>query len=72
MSQSTDGSGRLLLSMALFVLVGMPLVYVAWESLNDLLAGEVSVRELGEGFVALLLLIGLLLLLRRSVARWNR
>jgi ABC-type Fe3+-siderophore transport system permease subunit len=72
MSQSTDGSGRLLLSMTLFVLVGMPLVYVAWESLNDLLAGEVTARELGEGLVALLLLIGLLVLLRRSIARWNR
>jgi hypothetical protein len=58
--------------MAAYVLVGFPLVWYLWETVNDLLTAEVHGSRLLLAVPVLLLLLGLLILLGRSVQRWDR
>lgn len=57
---------RLILRMALFVLLGAPLVWVVWEAVNSLLSGNPGEVRWALAVPAALLLAGLLVLLGRS------
>lgn len=59
----------LMLRMALFVLLGAPLVWVVWEAVNSLLTGRVGDVRWLPTIAALVLLIGLLVLVGRSATR---
>jgi hypothetical protein len=62
---------RLLLPMAVFILLGTPLVAYIWETLNLLVAGHVDLVRLVILVPAVALLAGLLVLLSRTVANWE-
>jgi hypothetical protein len=69
--QTQDPSAvRLLLGMLGFVLVGTPLVFYLWSTINELLSGHVGVRDL-LALPVLGLFVVLLIILGRSVSRWN-
>lgn len=57
--------------MALFVVVGIPLVGYAWETLNQLLSGRISPTRLLATLPVLALMAVLLVLLSRRVRRWE-
>ncbi|HSM09085.1 MAG TPA: hypothetical protein VLA33_08725 [Gemmatimonadota bacterium] len=62
-------TSTLMLRMALFVVLGAPLVWVVWEAVNVLLTGHPGEVRLLPTLAALVLLIGLLLLVGRSASR---
>lgn len=62
-------TSQLILRMAVFVVLGAPLVWVVWEAVNDLLSGHVGDVNWVRTLPALVLLIGLLVLLGRSAAK---
>lgn len=59
----------LILRMALFVLVGAPLVWVVWEAVNSILSGHPGDVRWTWTLPALALLIVLLLVLARAASR---
>lgn len=59
-------TSSLILRMALFVLLGAPLVWVVWEAVNSLLSGHVGDVRWALTIPAAVLLAGLLALLGRS------
>jgi hypothetical protein len=61
----------LMAGMALFVVLGTPLVGFLWHSLNRLLSGTIEAWRLAATVPVLLLLWGLLHLLARRVWRWE-
>lgn len=63
--------GKLIGLMAIFVLIGVPMVAFLWELLNDLLALEVRPLQLAIAVPVLLLFAGLLVVLARRVRRWD-
>lgn len=66
------GTAKLVGMMGVYVVVGFPLVWYLWETLNEVLAGQFRGTRLAIAFGAALLLLGLLILLARSVQRWDR
>ena len=62
----------LAISMALFVVLGAPLVWVVWEAVNKLLTGHPGDIHWALTLPALALLIVLLALLGRSTAKLGR
>lgn len=73
-SSSTDRAPstlKLMGAMAVFVLVGLPLVGYLWKTLNDLLALEVDTTRLLLSVPVLAVLAVLLWLLARAVQRWQ-
>jgi hypothetical protein len=62
----------LMAGMAVFVLLGTPLVGFLWHSLNKLLSGTIEPWRLAATVPVVLLLWGLLHLLARRVQRWER
>lgn len=62
----------LAISMALFVVLGAPLVWVVWEAVNKLLTGHPGDIHWALTLPALALLIVLLALLGRSTAKLDR
>jgi hypothetical protein len=72
MSESTPiGLPRLIIGIAVFVLVGSPMVGYLWETLNQLLAGEVHPGRLLVSLPLLVVLAGVLMLLSQFVRRWE-
>ncbi|NIP83181.1 MAG: hypothetical protein GWM90_29690 [Gemmatimonadetes bacterium] len=65
------GTGKLIAVMLLFVVVGAPLVYYLWTTINELLAGHFDGPRLGVSAVVLLIFLGLLSILTRSIRRWE-
>jgi hypothetical protein len=63
--------GQLVGPMALFVVAGVPLVAYLWETMNQLMAGQVSLGRLAATIPAVAVLAGLLALLARAVSRWE-
>lgn len=61
--------GRLIAVLALFVVVGTPLVAYLWETVNLLLSGNVVATRLLLSIPLLLLFLGMLVLLARTVGR---
>ena len=62
---------KLTAGIALFVLSGFPLVAYLWETLNQLMGGEVRPARLALSVPVALLLAGVLVLLARTVRRWE-
>ena len=63
------GPGTLVPFIALFALVGLPLVAYLWETLNELLSGFVDPVRLAVSVPVLVLFVALLVLLARGVQR---
>ncbi len=68
---SGPGTGALIGAMLGFVVVGAPMVYYLWTTLNELLAGHVDPGRLGISIIVLLIFLGLLSILTRSIRRWE-
>ena len=62
---------KLIAGIAAFVLVGFPLVGYLWETLNQLMAGNVRRGRLAVSLPLLLLLAVLLFMLARTVRGWE-
>lgn len=58
--------------IALSVFVGIPLLGLAWEALNELLAGSWNLRHILLGLPAGLLLVLLWRFLASAIARWDQ
>jgi hypothetical protein len=65
------GMGALFGAMAVFVLLGSPLVFLIWETVNDLLTGHIVGLHLALAGPALVVLLILFRFLGRSIARWD-
>lgn len=65
------GFGGLMASMALFVVVGTPLVYLIWMVINDLLTGHIVTSRLLLAVPALIVFLFVLKLLAGSIRRWD-
>jgi len=65
------GFGGLMAAMALFVVLGTPLVYVLWSVVNDILTGHIVTTRLLLAVPALIVFIIVLNLLARAVRRWD-
>jgi hypothetical protein len=65
------GTGALIGAMLLFVVVGAPMVYYLWSTLNEVLAGHFQAGRIAISVVVLLIFLGLLNILTRSIRRWE-
>lgn len=65
------GTGALIASILVFVVVGAPLVYYLWTTVNEVLAGHFNGDRLGLSLIVLLIFLGLLTILSRSIRRWD-
>lgn len=65
------GTGTLIGAMLGFVVLGAPMVYYLWSTLNELLAGHIDGVRLGISIIILLIFLGLLAILTRSIRRWE-
>jgi hypothetical protein len=65
------GLGRLMLFMAIFVVVGTPLVYLLWTVVNDLLTGHIVNSRLLMAVPVLIVFIIVLGVLARLIRRWD-
>ena len=70
-TQHPTGAPKLILPIALFVILGVPLVAVIWDTLNRVFAGHIDWRWIGATVVAAVLLWVLLKALARTVTRWE-
>lgn len=68
---SSPGFWRALGLMAVFFLLGFPLVGYVWHVLNHVIAGRVYGREVVPGLVALAVLGGLLRLMARAIQSFD-
>lgn len=68
---STISLPKLTVGIALFVLAGFPLVAYLWETLNQLMGGEVRPARLALTVPVVLVFAALLALLSRAVRRWE-
>jgi hypothetical protein len=64
-------TGKLIGGMLIFVILGAPLVWFLWEVLNGLLAGHFDGIRLLLAIPVAALFAGLLVLLSRTVRRWE-
>lgn len=64
-----SGGSRIVGIIAVAVLIGTPLVAILWETLNELLAGEVRTSHVALAIPAAILVAFLARVLARSVAR---
>ena len=65
------GTGVLIGAMLGFVIVGAPMVYYLWTTINELLAGHIEWARVGISIIVLLIFLGLLGILTRSIRRWE-
>jgi hypothetical protein len=65
------GTVGLMAVMLLFVIVGAPMVYYLWTTVNEILVGHVAGGRLGITAVVFLIFLGLLGILTRSIRRWD-
>ncbi len=65
------GIGVLMGAMLGFVIVGAPMVYYLWTTVNELLAGHIEWGRIGISIIVLLIFLGLLGILSRSIRRWE-
>jgi hypothetical protein len=63
--------GLLLAGIVGFLIVGAPLVALAWHNVNHLLAGDLRIGPLITAVGALGGLAGLMVVLGRVIARWD-
>ena len=70
-TNTTASPGKTFLMMALFVIIGVPLVAYLWELLNELLALKVDLIRLLIGVPVALVLYGFLKMLARRLRQWQ-
>jgi hypothetical protein len=63
------GTGTIIAFIAAFVVVGAPMVYYLWTTLNEVLAGHFDGSRLLLSLLILLIFLGVLAILSRSVRR---
>lgn len=63
------GTGTIIAFIAAFVVVGAPMVYYLWSTLNEVLAGHFDGGRFLLSIVILLIFLGVLAILSRSVRR---
>lgn len=68
----TLGTGKLILGIAAFVALGIPLVAYIWETVNRVLSGHFETRRVLLTLPAILLLLGVFRLLSRTLTRWDK
>jgi hypothetical protein len=69
-SDNTPGTAGLIAALGLFVLLGLPLVYVIWETINQVLTGNLAAVRL-ELFVPAVVAFGVVLFaFMRVLRRW--
>ncbi len=68
---SSPGGGALFAAIGVFVLIGVPLVYVVWEALNHLLTGNVGAVRPGPVLTAVIGLVVVLHVLTSVQRRWS-
>jgi hypothetical protein len=62
---------QLIAPIGLFVLIGIPLVAWLWDTLNRLFAGDFNLARVAIAVAAAVLLVLLLRVIRRTIARWD-
>ncbi len=62
---------RLIVTIAVFVVIGLPMVGYLWETLNGVLALRSSWQQVGIAIPVLAVFLVLLFLLARTIERWN-
>ena len=67
----TIGIGKLVVGMAAFVALGIPLVAYIWETINRLLAGHFEARRVLMTLPAIILLAIVFVMLTRMLNRWQ-
>jgi hypothetical protein len=70
-AESAPSTGEVIGLMALFVLLGLPLVGYLWETINQLLSLKIGTTRALISIPVLLLFIGLMMLVARRVQRWQ-
>jgi hypothetical protein len=68
---SSPGSATLFIAIGTFVLVGVPLVYVIWDAVNQVLAGNLRAVRPGLVFPAAAGLAVVLFVFTRVLRRWS-
>lgn len=68
---SSPGSTTLFIAIGTFVLVGVPLVYVIWEAVNQVLTGNLGAVRPGLVLPAAAGLAVVLFLFTRVLRRWS-
>jgi hypothetical protein len=68
-TQDALSTGSLIAIMGAFVVVGAPMVYYLWTTINEVLAGHFDGVRLLLSVIILLIFLGLLSILSRSVRR---
>lgn len=63
---------RLALLLGVLVILGIPFVAILWETVNELLAGQINGRRLLIAMPVLLVFLGLMTLAARTLARHDR
>lgn len=71
MSDSAPGTGGILLWMAVFVIAGIPFVYLIWEFINHALSGHLVATEAGLAAVGVAGVIVIISLVGRRARRWD-
>lgn len=66
------GTAGLMAIMLLFVILGAPMVYYLWTTVNEILVGHIVGGRLGISIIVLLIFLGLLSILTRSIRRWDQ
>lgn len=69
MARSKEGTGRLLLTMAVFLMIGAPFAAVAWEQLSHMLSGNLTGRGLLLMAGSLAIFAGIAWILQRWISR---
>jgi hypothetical protein len=63
--------GKLVITMAAFVALGIPLIAYVWETINRALSGHFEVGRAPLSLLALALLFGLFKLASVTLTRWE-
>ena len=69
-SDNSPGAAGLIVAMGLFVLLGLPLVYVIWGAINELLTGNLAAVRLELVLPAIAGLVVVLVVFMRVLRRW--
>ena len=67
-----SSTGKLILVIALLVLIGFPMVYVLWEALNLLLAGDLSSIRYPIVIPVLAVFVALLVVVAKLIRNWEQ
>ena len=70
-NSSKASAGKLVITIAAFVALGIPLIAFIWETANRGFAGHFEAKRVLLTLPAILLLLGLFTLLARTLTAWE-